>query len=99
MIEAKPENLIGDRAYDSDTLDQELRSQGTEMIAPHRSNRVRSLTQDGRRLRRYTRRWLVERFFAWIQWRRRLLVRWEFYPQNFLGFVQLACLLILFRQF
>ena len=69
------------------------------MIAPHRSNRVRSLTQDRRRLRRYARRWLVERFFAWIQWRRRLLVRWEFYPQNFLGFVQLACLLILFRQF
>jgi transposase len=99
MIEAKPENLIGDRAYDSDVLDEELRSQGIEMIAPHRSNRVRSRTQDRRRLRRYTRRWLVERFFAWIQWRRRLLVRWEFYPQNFLGFVQLACLLILFRQF
>ena len=99
MIEAKPKNLIGDRAYDSDVLDEELRSQGIEMIAPHRSNRVRSLTQDRRRLRRYTRRWLVERFLAWIQWRRRLLVRWEFYPQNFLGFVQLACLLILFRQF
>jgi len=99
MIEAKPENLIGDRAYDSDVLDEELRSQGIEMIAPRRSNRVRSRTQDRRRLRRYTRRWLVERFFAWIQWRRRLLVRWEFYPQNFLGFVQLACLLILFRQF
>ncbi|MCP3368689.1 transposase [Bradyrhizobium cajani] len=67
MIEAKPEHLIGDRAYDSDALDEELRSQGIEMIAPHRSNRVRSLTQDGRRLRRYARRWLVERFFAWIQ--------------------------------
>ena len=80
-------------------LDEELRREGIEMIAPHRSNRVRSLTQDRRRLRRYARRWLVERFFAWIQWRRRLLVRWEFYPQNFLGFVQLACLLILFRQF
>jgi len=99
MIEAKPENLIGDRAYDSDGLDEELRQQGIEMIAPHRSNRVNSLTQDRRRLRRYARRWLVERFFAWIQWRRRLLVRWEFYPQNFLGFVQLACLLILFRRF
>ena len=66
MIEAKPENLIGDRAYDSDALDEELRREGIEMIAPHRSNRVRSLTQDRRRLRRYARRWLVERFFAWI---------------------------------
>ena len=39
MIEAKPENLIGDRAYDSDKLDEELRQEGIEMIAPHRSNR------------------------------------------------------------
>src|SRR5262249_25025905 len=39
MIEAKPENLIGDRAYDSDPLDEELRRDGIEMIAPHRANR------------------------------------------------------------
>ena len=54
MIEAKPDNLIGDRAYDSDQLDAELRAQGTEMIAPHRSNRKRK-AQDGRRLHRYER--------------------------------------------
>jgi transposase len=67
MIEAKPENLIGDRAYDSDKLDDELRKDGIEMIAPHRSNRTRRKTQDGRRLRRSQRRWIVERFFAWIR--------------------------------
>ena len=39
MIEAKPENLIGDRAYESDPLDEELRNDGIEMIPPHRSNR------------------------------------------------------------
>src|SRR5215472_11707062 len=99
MIEAKPENLIGDRAYDSDPLDEQLRRHSIEMIAPHRSNRSKPATQDGRRFRRYARRWLVERFFAWIQWQRRILVRWEYYPQNFLGFVQLACLVILFRRF
>ena len=98
MIEAKPENLIGDRAYDSDKLDDDLKKQGIEMIAPHRSNRKRK-TQDGRRLRRYERRWLVERFFAWIQWQRRLLVRWEYYAENFLGFVQLASIAILLKQF
>ena len=85
MIEAKPETLIGDRAYDSDPLDNDLRKDGIEMVAPHRSNRRKCATQDGRRLRRYARRWLVERFFAWIQWQRRILVRWEFYPKNFLG--------------
>jgi len=98
MIEAKPENLIGDRAYDSDKLYEELRQDGIEMIAPHRTNRVKPRTQDGRRLRRYQRRW-VERFFAWIQWQRRLLVRWEYYAENFLGFVQLATIAILLKQF
>ena len=99
MVEAKPENLIGDRAYDSDPLDHALRQDGIEMIAPHRSNRTKPPTQDRRRLRRFLRRWLVERFFAWIQWQRRILVRWEYHPENFLGFVQLACLVVLFRRF
>jgi transposase len=99
MIEAKPENLIGDRAYNSDPLDDELRNDGIEMIAPHRSNRSKPPTQDRRRLSRYMRRWLVERFFAWIQWQRRILVRWEYHAHNFLGFVQLACLVVLFRRF
>ena len=68
------------------------------MVAPHRSNR-KLKTQDGRKLRRYARRWIVERFFAWMQWKRRLLVRWEYYPANFLGFVQLAALSILLKGF
>jgi transposase len=96
MIEAKPENLIGDRAYDSNPLDEELRRDGIEMI---RASRSKPPTQDRRRLTRYMRRWLVERFFAWIQWQRRILVRWEYHTQNFLGFVQLACPVILFRRF
>ncbi|HSS65670.1 MAG TPA: IS5 family transposase, partial [Gammaproteobacteria bacterium] len=99
MIEAKPENLIGDRADDSDKLDAELKEDGIEMIAPHRKNRKKPRTQDRRRLRRYERRWLVERFFAWIQWQRRLLIRWEYYAENFLGFVQLATIAILLKQF
>jgi len=75
MIEAKPENLIGDRAYDSDKLDEELKKDGIEMIAlPHRRGRVpRNRAQDRRRLMRYQRRWLVERSFARLQWQRRLL--------------------------
>ena len=99
MVEARPENLIGDKAYDSDPLDEELRGEGIEMIAPHRKNRKKRKTQDGRRLGRCQRRWMVERFFAWLQWQRRVLVRWEYYAENFFGFVQLACMRVLLRQF
>ena len=65
MLEAaKLENMIGDRAYDSDNLDEELREEGVEMIAPHRRNRKRKKIQNGRWFRRYKRRWLVERLFG-----------------------------------
>ncbi|MDH4084338.1 MAG: transposase [Nitrospira sp.] len=98
MLEANPEHLIGDRAYDSDSLDDDLKHDGVNMIAPHRSTR-KLKTQDGRHLRRYERRWLVERFLAWLQWKRRLLIRWEYDATNFLGFVQLACITMLLKQF
>jgi transposase len=98
MLAAKPEHLIGDRAYDRDGLDDDLKQDGVNMIAPHRSTR-KLKTQDGRHLRRYHRRWLVEPFFAWLQWKRRLLVCWEYYASNFLGFVQLASIIMLLQQF
>jgi transposase len=50
-------------------------------------------------LRRYQRRWLVERFLAWLHWKRRLLIRWEYDATNLLGFVQLACITVLLKQY
>ena|SRR5438034_7814601 len=93
-----PQNLIGDNAYDCDKLDGELRLQyGIELIAPHRINR-QNTTQDLRRLRRYRRRWKIERLFAWLQNFRRLVVRYERYAENFLGMLYLGCSLILLRR-
>ena len=63
----------------------ELRKDGIEMIAPHRGNRSKPATQDRRRLSRYMRRWLVERFFAWIQWQHRILIRWEYHASSALS--------------
>ena len=99
MIKAKPENLIGDTAYDSEKLGQEPRKAGIDMIAPHRSNRVRHKTKDDLRQRRYQRHWIVKHFFSWMQWQWRLLVRLEYHPLTFLGFAQLASIVILLMQF
>jgi transposase len=63
FLRERPERLIADRAYDSDALDAE---KGIELIAPHERNRKKAKTQDGRRLRRYKRRWNIERLFAWL---------------------------------
>ena len=100
FVEHAPDRLIGDKAYDSDGLDDRLvRLRGVEMIAPHRSNRRKPKTQDGRSLRRYRRRWKVERLFAWLQNFRRLTVRWEYHVDNFLGMLLLGCIKILLRFF
>jgi len=97
-VDALPKRIIGDRGYDSDPLDEKLRrDHGIELIAPNRRNKRRR-TQDGRPLRRYLRRWKIERLFAWLKNYRRLTSRWERYAVNFLGMVQLGCALILLRH-
>lgn len=95
----KVKRLIADRAYDSDRLRSTLKKRGVELICPHRSNRKRKPTQDGRKLRRYRKRWKVERFFAWMFNYRRTVVRYEHTFKNYLGFVQLAAILILSNYF
>jgi transposase len=95
----KPLRLIGDRAYDSDGLDQELAEEGIELISPHRFNRIKQPSQDGRPLRRYRRRWKIERLFAWLHNFRRISTRHDYYAQNYLAFVHLGCILILLRGY
>ena len=66
VIPEAPQNLVGDNAYDSDKLDSELSQYGIQLISPHRRNR-KNKTQDLRRLKRYRRRWKIERLFAWLK--------------------------------
>lgn len=96
-MKALPEKLIGDKAYDSDPLDAELARRGVEMIAPHHPRRSNK-TQDLRKLRRYKRRWHVERLFAWLLRCRRLVTRWESSAENFLALVRLACARLLWSR-
>lgn len=96
-VDTRPEILIGDQAYDSDPLDNKLKKRKIKLVAPHKRNRKRKQTQDGRTLRRYAKRWKVERLFAWLQNYRRCGTRYDYHVQNFLGFVQLACVVILLK--
>jgi transposase len=79
FINERPEKIISDRAYDSDPLDAELAELDIELIAPHKANRKKARTQDGRKLRRYKRRWKIERLFAWLHNFRRIVVRYEYH--------------------
>jgi transposase len=70
--------VIADRGYDSDPLRERLRQRGIELIVPYRDNNQHRRYEDRRKLRRYKRRWIVERTNAWLGQFRRLLVRHEY---------------------
>ena len=99
MIEAKPETLIGDHAYDSDPLDDDLRkdvSKWSHRIDPIAASALRKMDADSGDMRGAG--WSNGSSLG-FNGNARILVRWEFYPKNFLGFVQLACLAVLFKRF
>jgi transposase len=99
-----PKRLIGDKAYDSTPLDHALRKQNVELISPQIRPRPNTRTsptrrrQDGRALRRYRRRWKVERLWAWLLRFRRITTRYEVKATNFLAFIHIACVVILVRR-
>ena len=94
----KPRRVIADRAYASDSLRQRLAARGIELVAPHRGNRSKPRTQDGRALRRYKRRWKVERTIAWLGNFRRLVVRYERSDSIYEAFFNIACFMIFLRR-
>lgn len=89
--------VIADRGYDSDALRRRLLRRGTELIVPYCRNRIRRPFQDKRKLRRYRRRWKVERTNAWLQNFRRIQVRYDRILSVFQGFFHCACLVITLR--
>jgi len=97
VTEHLPDRIIADKGYDARYLWTAMKERGVDLIAPHLRNR-KNRYQDGRKLRRYRRRWIVERTNAWLFNFRRLVVRYEHKLENFRAFIHLACALIALRK-
>jgi transposase len=95
----RPRRLISDKAYDSNPLRKGLKELKIDLIVPHRKNRKRSKKQDGRKLRRYRKRWKVGLTFSWLSNFRRLVVRYERPITVYSGFFHLAILMIVLNRF
>lgn len=94
-----PDRFLYDKAADSDALRERLAARQIDLICPHRKNRKRKPLQDGRKLRRFKRRYKVERTISWLGNYRRLLVRHEYWNHIFAGFAQLACMYTILKGF
>ena len=90
----QPQGMCLDKGYDFDevrrTLDEfgftaHIRSRGEEAQAIKREAGFRP------------RRWVVERTHGWLNRFRRILVRWDKSPENYIAFLHFACALITFR--
>jgi len=101
FVDELPQKLIADKAWDSAKLQARLlEERNIELISPKRGGqRPSKRKQDGRALRRYKRRWKVERLFAWLKRFRRIGTRWESKSENYLGFLHLGCMMLLLRRF
>lgn len=98
IVPELPRVMVADRGYDSNPLRNFFALHGIEPVIPARRTSRHATHQDGRKLRRYHHRWKIERLNAWLQNYRRLVTRYEYKPENFLGFVHLACVRILLRN-
>lgn len=94
----RPDRLIADRGYDSNAVRVWLVRRGIEPIIPARITSRQATHQDGRKLRRYRRRWIVERTIGWWGNFRRLTVRYDRLLETYGGFFHLACALITLRK-
>ena len=95
----QPQRLVADKAYDSNKARELIESRGMLPIIPARENNPKATHQDGRHLRRYGNRWIIERTNAWLQNFRRLVVRYERSHIIFEALIHMALAMMILKRF
>jgi putative transposase len=91
---AAPQGMCLDKGYDYDDVRATLAEFGFTAHIKARGDEARELKAEaGKRARR----WVVERSHSWMNRFRRILVRWDKKPDNYLALLHFACALIAFR--
>ena len=89
-----PQGMCMDKAYDYDEVRAILEEFGFTAHIRSRGEEVKELAREAGKK---ARRWVVERSHSWMNRFRRILVRWDKKPENYLAFLHFACALIAFR--
>src|SRR3712207_5491693 len=94
VTEDEPHGMCLDKGYDYDEVRAIVAEFGFTAHIKARGEEAKELKQEaGKRARR----WVVERSHSWMNRFRRILVRWDKAPENYLAFLHFACALIAFR--
>lgn len=92
--EEEEQGMGMDKGYDYDEVRAILETFGFTAHIRSRGEEVKALAKEAGFK---ARRWVVERTHSWLKRFRRLLVRWEKKPENYLAMVQFACALVTWR--
>lgn len=88
-------HLCLDNGYQGEWLKAELKKRRYIPHVQGRKSESEAFKQDATKR---ARRWVVERTHSWLNRYRRLLVRWEKKPENYLGMLHFACGLIVWNK-
>jgi transposase len=92
--EEEPQGMCLDKGYDYEAVREILTEFGFTAHIKARGEEAKELKAEaGKRARR----WVVERSHSWMNRFRRILVRWDKKPENYLAFLHFACALIALR--
>lgn len=91
-------HLCLDRGYDYAKCREAAVTRGYTVHIPPKASEATPLPPPGDPQRHLPRRWVVEVSHSWFNRFRRVLVRWEKRARLYLGFVQLAASLIIYRK-
>ncbi len=92
--EEQPQGMCLDKGYDYDEVYAILQEFGFTAHVRPRGEEAQAIKREAGFK---ARRWVVERAHSWLNRFRRLLVRWDKKPENYLAFLHFACGLIAFR--
>lgn len=90
----QPQGMCLDKGYDYQEVREILAEFGFTAHIRARGEEAQQLKQDASKR---ARRWVVERSHSWMNRFRRILIRWDKKPENYLAFLHFACGLIAFR--
>jgi transposase len=97
-LSGHPKRAVMDKEFDSDKFRDRIAARAIDPIIPYRYWATQRRYDDRRKLRRYKKRWVIERLFAWLGNFRRLVVRYERKSRMYQAFVHVAFMLIALRQ-
>jgi putative transposase len=90
----QPQGMCMDKGYDYQEVRDLLEEFGFSAHIRSRGEEAKTIREE---VRKKARRWVVERTHSWMNRFRRILIRWDKKPQNYIAFLHFACGLIALR--